>query len=354
MWRRIPRWLRIGVGLVLAVLLVEYVVLPRASGTRRAVGELTHLQPAFLAAGLALEAGALIAYAVLTRVLLPAPVRPSLWTTVRVDVTGFGVSHTVPGGDATASALRFRLLVETGVPGRDAATSATVQGVGSAVVLNALLWLALVVSIPLRGGNALYTTAAAVGAVLLLLVAATVVALTRGRRTADRVVRAVARRVPRVDPDRAEEVLRTVTVRLYELGRDRRVLVAAIGWATANWLLDAAALWVFVAAYGHATVPDGLLVAFGLANVLAVLPVTPGGLGIVEGVLVPTLVGFGVPRDAALLGVLSYRAVQFWLPIPVAGLAYLSLRRTLDRGRQGSTERAAVSKRFRHNGPLRR
>jgi len=98
-----------------------------------------------------------------------------------------------------------------------------------------------------------------------------------------------------------------------------------VGWAAANWLLDAASLWVFVAAFGHQIEPDALLVGYGLANVLAAIPITPGGLGIVEGVLVPTLVGFGTPRGVALVGVVSWRVVNFWLPIPAGGLCYLSL-----------------------------
>jgi hypothetical protein len=38
------------------------------------------------------------------------------------------------------------------------------------------------------------------------------------------------------------------------------------------------------------------------------------------------LAGFGVPQETAILGVLGYRLVNFWLPIPVGGIAYLSLR----------------------------
>ena len=71
--------------------------------------------------------------------------------------------------------------------------------------------------------------------------------------------------------------------------------------------------------------PDGLLVSFGLAYVLAAIPVTPGGLGVVEAVLSTTLVAFGAPSGVALLGVVSYRLVNFWLPIPLGGIAYLSL-----------------------------
>jgi uncharacterized protein (TIRG00374 family) len=102
-------------------------------------------------------------------------------------------------------------------------------------------------------------------------------------------------------------------------------MLRTVGWAAANWLLDAASLWVFLAAFGHRVGIDGLIVAYGLANVLAAIPVTPGGLGVVEAVLTTTLVGFGVPRDVALLGVISYRLVNFWLPIPLGAAAYLSL-----------------------------
>jgi hypothetical protein len=97
-------------------------------------------------------------------------------------------------------------------------------------------------------------------------------------------------------------------------------------WAAAFWLLDAASLFVFIAAFGKIVFPIDLLVAYGLAFVLAVIPITPSGLGVIEGVLIPTLVGFGVSRGQAVLGVLSYRLVNFWAPIPVGGIAYLSLR----------------------------
>jgi hypothetical protein len=36
--------------------------------------------------------------------------------------------------------------------------------------------------------------------------------------------------------------------------------------------------------------------------------------------LIPTLVGFGVPHSQAILAVLAYRLVNFWIPIPSAAL----------------------------------
>ena len=101
------------------------------------------------------------------------------------------------------------------------------------------------------------------------------------------------------------------------LASDRKFLRSTVVWATANWVFDAASLWCFVRAFGHTLGPVGLLVAHGLANVAAALPLTPGGLGVVEGVLVPTLVAFDTTRGVAILGVLGWRLANFWLPIPI-------------------------------------
>ena len=57
-----------------------------------------------------------------------------------------------------------------------------------------------------------------------------------------------------------------------------------------------------LAAYGHVTRPIDLFVAYGVANVLAAVPLTPGGLGIVEAVAATSLIGFGVPAAIAWLG----------------------------------------------------
>jgi uncharacterized membrane protein YbhN (UPF0104 family) len=60
--------------------------------------------------------------------------------------------------------------------------------------------------------------------------------------------------------------------------------------------------------------------------VLGAIPVTPGGLGIIEALAATLLVSFGVPRNVATLGVLGWRLVNFWLPIPTGALAYASLK----------------------------
>src|SRR5690606_10945758 len=97
-------------------------------------------------------------------------------------------------------------------------------------------------------------------------------------------------------------------------------------WAALAWLLDASSLWVFLRAYGRTMDPDGLLVSFGLANIIASVPLTPGGLGYVDTLYVTTLVSFGMPRVPAGLGVASYRLAQWAFPILVGAVFYLTLR----------------------------
>jgi hypothetical protein len=47
---------------------------------------------------------------------------------------------------------------------------------------------------------------------------------------------------------------------------------------------------------------------------------------VLELTLIGILVGFGPPRAIVILGVVAWRLVNFWLPIPVGGISYLSLR----------------------------
>ncbi len=331
---RLPRpvW-TVGRLLILALLL-EYLVVPQLAGPRKVVHLLTQVNPGLLVAGVGLEAAALIAYGKLTQAVLPGGERIGFWTIFRIEITTLSVSHCAPGGSAAGAALGYRLLTQSGAEPGDAGFALGVQGIGSAVVLNVILWLALIVSIPVWGFSVVYLLAAAVGAILLLASGGLVYGLTRGTSRIGGLLERIGARVPFIDAAALRRSFEQLAGRLTQLSRSRDVLRTALVWAVLNWLLDAASLWVFVGAFGHWVNPDGLLVAYGLANVLAVIPITPGGLGVVEAALTTLLVGFGTARGVATLGVIVYRLIQFWVPIPLGGLAYLSLQ--VDRpGRHG-------------------
>ncbi len=323
--RRVRRQVKWGIYAVSLFLILEYLVLPQLAGARKSLNLLGKINIAYVVAGVVLEAAALVSYSQLTYTVLhrEGPRRSRL---LRINLSSLAVSHIMPGGTAPGTAVAYRLLTQSGVSGAGAGFALAMQGVGSALVLNSILWSALLVSVFLHGYNPLYAVAAGAGVVLMGLFAGVVVALTRGRDRSVEVIRRWAGRVPFLDGDKLAVQVRRLAERLGQFLVERALLTRAVAWAAAFWLLDASSLFVFIAAFGKIVSPIDLLVAYGLAFVLAVIPITPSGLGVIEGVLIPTLVGFGVPRETAILGVLGYRLVNFWLPIPVGGIAYLSLR----------------------------
>jgi uncharacterized protein (TIRG00374 family) len=320
-----PREIRIILSVGSLVFVFEYLVLPQFASARHSLHLLALLNPVLVVLAVVFEMAAIYAYVELTRAVL-YPHAPSRFNILRVNLAGLAIGHVVPGGAAPSGALAYRIFSELDVPKDTSAFGLAAQGAGSAVVLNILFWIALVISIPLNGINPGYGFAALAGVFLLLAFFGTVFLITRGQKRADAWLRVAARHLPALNPDKISQLLVKVADRINLLVASRRTLWTAFTWASLNWLLDAACLWVFIWAFGTVISPIDLLVAYGLANVLAAIPVTPAGLGVVEGVLIPTLVGFGVPHSQAILAVLAYRLVNFWIPIPIGGAAYASLQ----------------------------
>ena len=320
------RPVQLTIKALLLVILAVFLLPPVLSGFRDAWDTISDVNPALLVLGFALQLLALFCYSLLTRATLgSAGRRLSMARIFRIQLSTKALSNVVPGGNAASSALGYRLLTLSGISGPDAGFALATAGIGSAVVLNIIFWTALIVSVPFRGVNPLYGTAAVAGIVIMAIAALLVIGVMDGSGRAERFVRWVGRSL-RLDENKFAAVLHQVAERLEELSSDRQLLRRVVFWATANWLLDAASLWVFLRAFGESLSPEALLVAFGLANVLAAIPILPGGLGVVEGAYTAALTGFGVPARVAVPAIATYRAAQYLMPIALGGLAYASLR----------------------------
>jgi hypothetical protein len=323
--RWIPRNVKITLLVLVVFFVIEVVLPPELHSARKEFRQLNHLNFLWLVLGAAVEVASLGAYAELTHTVL-SPGAPKRFRLFRINMWALAVSHVLPGGTVPGTAVSYRLLTESDVEGNTAAFGLATQGIGSAVVLNGLFWLALLISIPLNGYNPYYGFAAILGVLLLSIFGGLVILLTRGEKQADRFLMRVASHIPFVKPQAVASLVKKVADRMKVLAENPQLLYRASIWAAANWLLDAGSLWVFLFAFGAHVSPIDLLVAYGLANILAVIPITPGGLGVVEFISISTLTGFGVAGGAATAGVLCWRLVNFWLPIPFGGIAYLSLR----------------------------
>ena len=71
-----------------------------------------------------------------------------------------------------------------------------------------------------------------------------------------------------------------------------------------------------------------VLAVFAFVRLLSAVPVTPGGVGIVELAFTAALVGAGGPRAQVVAAILVYRGLTYVLPVPFGALTYLAWRRT--------------------------
>lgn len=311
---------------IMLFVLVLYFAITLLPKFLEAAQELRDLNPILIVVGFGLEIVALFFYSLLTRAALGEAADPlSSMRMFRIQLSTRALTNVVPGGNAAGSALGYRLLTLSGIRGPDAGFALATAGIGSAVVLNLVFWLGLVVSVPRRGVNPAYGTAALAGIIIIGIAAFLVIGIMEGQQRAERMIRWIARLL-RTDEDRMAAALRQIATRLEELMNDPALRKRVVIYALLNWLIDAAALWVFLRAFGGTLDIDALIVAFGLANLLAAIPITPGGLGYVDAVYVLSLVGFGLTENTATLGVAAYRFAQFFFPIFLGAVAYASLR----------------------------
>ena len=98
--------------------------------------------------------------------------------------------------------------------------------------------------------------------------------------------------------------------------------VPSLAAAAGNRMFDVAALVASLLAVGADADPFLVLLAYVVSLALALVPLTPGGLGFVEAGLTSLLVLAGATAQEAVVATLLYRLASFWLPIPLGLVAW--------------------------------
>ncbi|HXD56294.1 MAG TPA: flippase-like domain-containing protein, partial [Thermoleophilaceae bacterium] len=115
--------------------------------------------------------------------------------------------------------------------------------------------------------------------------------------------------------------------------KPRIELLGAVGY----WAFDIACLWAAFHAYGGGPPIAVVVMAYFVGTLANVIPI-PGGVGGVEGGMIGAFIAFGVDGSTAVLAVLSYRALSFWLPTVPGAFAYFQLRKTVGEWRATDPE----------------
>jgi uncharacterized protein (TIRG00374 family) len=316
--RRTIFWLAItGVSL--------YLVAPSLLDTLGSWRDLERIDWIWFPVMLSLQAGGLACLWALQRMALD---RARWHDVIESQLAGNALGKIAPAGGAIGAALQYRMLVEAGLErGR------AVAGITAVNLLTFAVVLALpVLALPsfLRGSvDRNLIEATLIGVAVFALLSAAAVALLAFDRPLEMVARAVQSLRNRMR--RGSAPIRRLPERLR---RERDKLLATLGpqWKQAvvatvgRWAFDYATLLAALAAVGSAPRPTLVLLAFCAAQVLAQIPVTPGGLGFVEAGLTAMLALAGVPAGKAVLATFAYRLFAYWLQLPL-GLVGVALGR---------------------------
>jgi hypothetical protein len=309
-----------------------YGLLPQLLDVWAEIPKLRDLNPIWFLATFLLEIASFVCQWSLTRTALP---QVSWFVAGTSQLVSNAVSKTVPGGAAMGAATGYRMLSVSGVNRGTAGAALAGTAIVSNGVLFALPMVAVVgsiISAPVPSDLALIAWG---GALLFLVLFAVVFTLVRFDRplwavgrVVERVTRWVYAKIHRPDGPTAAGMVHQRDAMVDALGsRWETALVAAVG----NWGLDYLALVAALYAVGAKPRLSLVLLAYGAAAVLSMIPITPGGLGFVEAGLTATLIAAGVAGPDALLATLAYRVVSYWLPLPAGLGASVLFRRRYGR-----------------------
>jgi uncharacterized membrane protein YbhN (UPF0104 family) len=261
----------------------------------------------WLAAGVAFEGVSLACYSQVQRRLLGARNAPvSAFDMAKITISANALASSLPGGVAWSSAWSWKQLRQRGV-GRPLAVWVVLA---AGALSSFALFLIVVAGAELAGSHGPVASLRWLGRLLAAIPVLAGLVLV-GRRVR-----------PKGAPD--SRLSRT----LDRIGALRLTLggwTAALALALANWMLDLACLIACLAAVGAAIPWEGIAIAYGLTQIAAALPITPGGLGVVEGGLTALLVAYGVPMPSAVAAVVIYRALTFWILVPVGWVLWWGL-----------------------------
>jgi uncharacterized protein (TIRG00374 family) len=244
------------------------------------------------------------------------------------------VANTVPAGGAVALGLTYQILRSWGFTGSAIALYIGVTGIWNIFTKLALPVLSIVVLALTGGGGGAYVIAALIG-VVVLTVAVVLLALvfwkeSFARRVGDRLgrilswFRKLARRPPITDgADRASS-FRADTVTLV----DRRWIPI-----TLTTVLSHLALYlVLLLSLRHVGISEGevsasqVFAVFAFGRLLTALPLTPGGLGLIELGYIGGLVAAGGAKPEVVAAVLLFRVLTYGVQIPLGLFTYMIWR----------------------------
>jgi uncharacterized membrane protein YbhN (UPF0104 family) len=270
---------------------------------------LNHLSWWWLPAAVVFEAASLASFALVQQRLLRAgDINISAIDMTKISIAANAISASLPGGAAWSAPWSWRQLRRHGADRRLATWVVLAAGALSSFAI----FIIVVAGTELAGDHGPVASLRWLARALAAIVAAAglLMLATRGRR-------------------RRRSLSGSRLAHWYD--RIRVVRLSATAWAAslilalANWLFDMACLIACIAAVSSHIDWRTVVIVYALTQIIAVLPFTPGGLGVVEAGLTALLVSYGTPAPSAIATVVVYRALTFGALVPAGWVVWWRL-----------------------------
>jgi len=312
------RVLQIGVGVLALVVAgaVLYGERGQLSGTTKVLASATL---GLVVVGFGLEVLSDVSYALMTYYLLPARLADVTrrWF-LGASLAAIAMNDSIPLGAGFSVAYLYRKLRGRGCSVLEATAALLAGNLLAIVALLVLLGIVLVAHT--QATSVLSGVDIVILLLLLLLAAGAIVRIDRFLVLAFWAASRV-RSLLHMEVETTRENRRLAG----EMRFSRPALLKSSFGALGNWLFDLATLVLsLVAVHAHVGL-IGVTAAYVLGALAANLPITPGGLGVVEGSITVALVAFGGAPSAMFAAVLLYRLVSFWIWIPIGWISYFVL-----------------------------
>jgi uncharacterized protein (TIRG00374 family) len=314
----------VGAGAGIAVLLLLF---GRRGDLAAAWHRMIGAKPGWVAAAIAAEALSLWAFAYLQhRVLRLAGTAIGVGGLFLLSLANDAIALSVPGEPAVSSAYRYRYYRRRGVTGAGAGWTIFTILIAQAIGMSLVLLLGVVVALT-GGKSAGNAGAAAVGLVIVIVSFAILIRRDLVLRLAAALVRAARRaagylRRAESPPGGIGARMDSTLARMREIPLSPASTVGVVALATAAWACDFLCLLCSFGATGAVIPWNGVLLAYGVAQVVGSFPIIPGGIGVVEGSLAVILAAYGASQVQALSVALVFRVVSFWLAIVVGWISF--------------------------------
>ena len=312
-----------------------YLLFPALVSVLGSWKDLERVNPLWFVAVVTTETLSLVCFWNLQRIAL----RTKAWFSVATSQLASGaMTSIIPGGQAAGAALQFKMLTTSGIDATTAGSSITALSLlttGTVLALPLLALPAILTGTSVPAGLAQAAWLGAVAFVLLALGTACLLIFDRPLEIVGAVIQKIRNRVERRKAPLTDLPFRLVRERDTIRRTIGSHLGAAVLSAAGRSLFDYLTLLVALTAVGARPDPSLVLLAYAAAQILGMIPVTPGGLGFVEAGLTATLALAGVSGGEAVLATLIYRLASYWLPMPSGLVAYVLFRRKYQTGKVG-------------------